>query len=84
MNYKEEPILIYLGDNRFGKQCAQKICLDYSKRIVRMSLILRPEQQKVTSRKGTTTTPKHQRVVVHVSFDDPILQWEGANLCGCD
>lgn len=79
MNYQYEPFIIFRGDEQFERQVGGKICLDYSKRIVRMSLVLRPERQtstrRIVSERSRLTKPKDERRVIHLPFDSYLLEW---------
>lgn len=55
MDYRESPTVWYKGDDRYPPQFGKKICIDWSKNKIRMSLILYPKNNHPNIKKEIQT-----------------------------
>ena len=74
--YRTEPNITFLGNEMYPNQRAEKICIDYSKRKVRMSLVLHEKWQRATERHQHGYRPKEERHVIHISLDSDLIVFE--------
>lgn len=76
MDYRATPTVIFLGNERYPKQPAQKICIDYGKRTIRMSLFVSDDLRKLTTRSNALTSPKREKEVIHISLDSDLIRFD--------
>lgn len=82
-DYRNKPNLIFCGDDRFPFQICQKIAIDYSKEIIRVSLRLHDHlvaKKKTTKgEKSTLTKPKQEWAVVYYSLHTHLIREMDSN-----